>query len=86
METVHLSAGDRFRIEMPGGGGYADPIFREADRVLGDVLDGYVSLEAARRDYGVVIDPSNLTVNAEETTQPRKQYQTSNKVLGEKER
>jgi N-methylhydantoinase B len=38
-----------------GGGGYGDPLEREAQAVLEDVLDGYVSLAGARQDYGVVI-------------------------------
>ena len=32
-----------------------------------DVLDGYVSLEAARRDYRVVINPATMTVDTEGT-------------------
>lgn len=39
-----------------GGGGYGDPLERDPEAVLEDVLDRYVSLESARRDYGVVID------------------------------
>jgi N-methylhydantoinase B len=40
---------------LPGGGGYGDPFERDPRAVLDDVLNGYVSLEAARREYGVVI-------------------------------
>jgi N-methylhydantoinase B len=40
---------------LPGGGGYGDPLLRDPEAVLADVVDGYVSLEAAARDYGVVI-------------------------------
>ena len=40
---------------MGGGGGFGDPLERPAERVLADVRSGYVSLEAARRDYGVVV-------------------------------
>jgi N-methylhydantoinase B len=43
---------------LPGGGGYGDPFARDAAAVLSDVVDGYVSLEAAERDYGVVIRSS----------------------------
>lgn len=51
-----IAAGDRLVLEMPGGGGWGDPFAREASRVAADVRDGYVSAEAARRDYGVVLD------------------------------
>ena len=37
-------------------GGFWDPFERDPERVLADVRSGYVSLEAARRDYGVVIN------------------------------
>ena len=41
---------------MPaGGGGIGDPLSRIPDIVLEDVKDGYVSLEAAKREYGVII-------------------------------
>ena len=55
--TVHvaLDAGDGFLVEVGGGGGFWDPLERDPERVLADVRSGYVSLEAARRDYGVVI-------------------------------
>ena len=39
----------------PGGAGYGDPHQRPVDAVLADVVSGYVSLESAERDYGVVI-------------------------------
>jgi N-methylhydantoinase B len=53
---VALKPGDGFLVEVGGGGGYFDPMRRDPDKVLADVRSGYVSLEAARRDYGVAID------------------------------
>ncbi|HZS64370.1 MAG TPA: hydantoinase B/oxoprolinase family protein [Xanthobacteraceae bacterium] len=50
-----LKAGDIFRLDTPGGGGFGDPLDREPHVVLQDVIEGYVSLEAAERDYGVVL-------------------------------
>ncbi|MCC6890347.1 MAG: hydantoinase B/oxoprolinase family protein [Hyphomicrobiales bacterium] len=50
-----LRAGDVFRLDTPGGGGYGDPLGREVERVLEDVREGQVSPEAAARDYGAVI-------------------------------
>jgi N-methylhydantoinase B len=50
-----LKRGDLIRIITPGGGGWGCPLDRPAEDVLADVLDGFVSEEAARRDYGVVI-------------------------------
>jgi N-methylhydantoinase B len=53
-----LQAGDGFLVEVGGGGGFSDPAERDPDRVLDDVRAGYVSVEAARRDYGIAIRQS----------------------------
>jgi N-methylhydantoinase B/oxoprolinase/acetone carboxylase alpha subunit len=45
--------GDRLVVEMPGGGGMGSPRDRDPDAVRRDVRLGYVSREAALRDYGV---------------------------------
>jgi N-methylhydantoinase B len=47
---------DAIRLGLPGGGGVGDPRTRDPQRVLDDVLDGFISAEEARRDYAVVID------------------------------
>jgi N-methylhydantoinase B len=48
-------AGSEVRYLTAGGGGWGDPLERDPERVLRDVIEGYVSPEAARRDYGVVL-------------------------------
>ncbi|MBO0875730.1 MAG: hydantoinase B/oxoprolinase family protein [Pseudonocardia sp.] len=50
-------AGDVLRTVSPSGGGYGDPAERDPEAVLSDVLDGLITAEAARADYGVVIGP-----------------------------
>src|SRR5262249_56969188 len=50
-----LQAGDVFRLDTPGGGGYGDPLRRDPARVLADVREGDVSVAAAAARYGVVI-------------------------------
>jgi N-methylhydantoinase B len=50
-----LRPGDVLLLETGGGGGHGHPFDRPPERVLQDVRDGFVSLEAARRDYGVAI-------------------------------
>ena len=64
-----LKEGDVFRLDSPGGGGYGDPLARPAERVLADVREGYLSAEAAARDYGVVLqrERSNFVVDAAAT-------------------
>lgn len=50
-----LGASDVFAFYPPGGGGYGDPLDRDPEAVLADVLNGAVSLAGARRYYGVAI-------------------------------
>ena len=50
-----LKAGDVFRLDTPGGGGFGDPLDRDPALVLKDVREGYVSPESALADYGVVL-------------------------------
>ncbi len=52
---ISIRRGQTVRLETPGGGGFGDPATREASRVVRDVQLGYVSQEAARRDYRVVL-------------------------------
>jgi N-methylhydantoinase B len=46
-----IAAGARVEVQTGGGGGFGDPSRRDAAEVLDDVKNGYVSSEAARRDY-----------------------------------
>jgi N-methylhydantoinase B len=48
--------GDVLELQYPGAAGFGDPFEREPARVAADVEDGYVSVEGALRDYGVVVD------------------------------
>jgi len=48
-------AGTEILYRTAGGGGWGDPRRRPAEKVLADVRQGYVSVEAARTEYGVVI-------------------------------
>ena len=52
---TELAEGDGFLVETAGGGGFWNPLERNPDKVLADVRSGYVSVIAARRDYGVAI-------------------------------
>ena len=58
-----LKPGDVVTIDAPGGGGYGNPLAREPAMVASDVIDGYVSLERACADYGVVINPETLEID-----------------------
>ncbi len=66
-----VSNGHLLNADLGGGGGWGDPLERDAAAVLEDVLDEYVSLEKARNSYGVVIDPDHLTVDEKATANLR---------------
>ena len=64
-------AGTLVTTRTGGGGGYAQARDRPPEAVLADVIDGYVSVEGAARDYGVVIDKKAGTIDAEATAKLR---------------
>lgn len=53
--TQVIPAGKRLVVEMPGGGGIGNPAKRDSEAVAADVVNGYVSPEAARDIYKVII-------------------------------
>ena len=77
-----LEPGQRVILELPGGGGFGPPYERDLARVLADLRQGYVTVRAAERDYGVVIDPATMTID-EAATDARRQRQESTAVMKE---
>jgi N-methylhydantoinase B len=69
---TQLYPGDVVIMDAAGGGGYGDPLEREMEWVERDVIEGYVSIESAREDYGVVIDPETGKVDLIATQKLRK--------------
>jgi N-methylhydantoinase B len=72
-DGFELKKGDLLRMATNGGGGWGDPFDRDPQRVLRDVLDGFVSLESARRDYGVALDLAARRVDEDATRALRSQ-------------
>lgn len=72
---TQMKPGDVVTIDAPGGGGYGNPSEREPQMVLHDVIEGYVSIEEAKSEYGVVINPTTLEIDTEETDRLRKSKQ-----------
>jgi N-methylhydantoinase B len=62
---IPVEAEDVVTIVSGGGGGFGDPLERDPALVLHDVLNEKVTVEGARRDYGVVVD--RLAVDVEAT-------------------
>jgi N-methylhydantoinase B len=63
--------GDVITFTNPGGGGYGSPLERDPGMVEADAAAGYVSLEKALEDYGVVIDPHTMKADLDATRKLR---------------
>ena len=77
--TLEIFEGDTLVMRTPGGGGFGDPFEREPERVRLDVLDGLVSIENARSQYGVVFN-LELEVDEKETEQFRTRRKINNNL------
>lgn len=71
--TNRLAPGQVASIQTPGGGGYGDPLDRDAELVLRDVVNGKVSEEEARDVYGVVVDRVERDIDNEATERRRRE-------------
>jgi N-methylhydantoinase B len=67
---IRVRCGQKVRLETPGGGGFGDPMTREPARVVRDVQLGYISRDAALRDYKVVLH-ENGSLDADATAKAR---------------
>ena len=65
--AVVLRRGDVVLHEQPGGGGFGDPFTRDPERVAADARNEKITLEYARREHGVVLEPGTFKVDAEAT-------------------
>jgi N-methylhydantoinase B len=74
-DWIPMEAGQRIMFDYGGGGGWGNPLDRDPQAVLDDVIDEYVSVEGARRDYGVVLtgslDDLTLAIDEDATTARR---------------
>jgi N-methylhydantoinase B len=66
-----LGHGDVLRVSTGGGGGWGHPFDRESERVQRDVRSGYVSIQSAFDDYGVVLDEMTLEIDPIRTARRR---------------
>ena len=70
-QDIPLRAGDRVRVQTPGGGGYGDPGERDPDLVLEDVRLGRYSADDARTLFGIAVTGSPLRIDESETRRLR---------------
>ena len=80
--SVPVQSGDTFTRPSAGGGGFGDPLLRTAAEVREDVIDGYVSIDRAAKDYGVVIreidaELDDFEIDEAATTELREQIRAA---------
>jgi N-methylhydantoinase B len=68
---TQLKPGDAVTIEAAGGGGHGNPLERDPEMVVEDVMEGYVSLKKAREEYGVIINPKTMKTDVKATKKLR---------------
>ena len=66
MVGIKIKKGQHLHLETPGGGGYGNSKDRDPEAVMRDVRLGYVTMEGAKHDYGVVLN-ENGTVDQTQT-------------------
>ena len=71
--TVKVNRDDEFRYVLPGGGGWGDPLDRDALAVAKDVRNEIISGSAARREYGVVLAAEGSAADMDATRELREQ-------------
>lgn len=76
-----LRRGDVVRICTGGGGGWGDPFDREPGRVRADARNGFVSIQSASDDYGVVLDERSLEIDSARTVGWRKTHRSPVKMF-----
>jgi N-methylhydantoinase B len=65
MNDIKIRQGQHVRLESPGGGGYGPAIERDPAAIARDIRLGYVSREAAKHDYHVIItEDGNVDLTA----------------------
>ncbi|OGO31518.1 MAG: hypothetical protein A2Z29_10595 [Chloroflexi bacterium RBG_16_56_11] len=68
---MQLHSGTIVSATAGGGGGYGNPLERDPEKVRRDVINGYISEERARLDYGVVVDPQSFEIDKAATRRLR---------------
>ena len=69
--TLPFYKDDVYAVYFGGGGGFGDPLERDPEKLAQDVMNEYVSVEEARKLYGVIIDGETLQVDREGTEEER---------------
>ncbi|TAK32938.1 MAG: hydantoinase B/oxoprolinase family protein [Chloroflexota bacterium] len=76
---IPLKVGEVLHQTVGGGGGVGDPLLRDPERVEKDVQEDWISVEAAERAYGVIVDPQTLQLDVQATQRKRQEIRERRK-------
>ena len=71
LSDEEFAENDVLQICTPCGGGYGNPLERDPELVLGDILDDFTDIDDAKKSYGVIIDEDTMTVDLDATEKLR---------------
>jgi N-methylhydantoinase B len=69
--AFRMHEGEVIMVQTAGGGGYGNPLEREPELVRRDVIDGLISVEAAEKDYGIVLELKGMSIDWQATSSLR---------------
>lgn len=73
MISTQIKESERLYHRQPGAGGHGDPFRRDPETIAWDVRNERVSIQAARDEYGVVVNPADFQVDEQATRLLREQ-------------
>lgn len=76
-----MTQGDVVVLETPAGGGFGDPLARDLSLIERDLSEGYISVDGAERQYGVIVDRRTMGIDRRRSLARRKQV-ISSRALG----
>jgi N-methylhydantoinase B len=77
--AASMKKGDLIRLRTGAGGGYGDPLNRDARRVAWDVRNEYISRQDAEKIYGVVFQKDSLEPDTAATSNLRDRLKAERK-------
>lgn len=75
-----ISKGETVQLILAGGGGYGDALDRDPASILDDILDGKLTADYARREYGIVLDAAGSSIDEQETAALRAKLRSGSRA------
>jgi N-methylhydantoinase B len=70
--TTVLNSNTKIVLQTAGGGGYGHAFERKEEDVLNDIVQGFITIDKAEKEYGVALEPNKIKINKPQTDILRK--------------